>query len=86
MSQYRIRISRHSAGLDDMKRKDQGDHLAVLRRLSTMTRYSVFEATENQKIAKTMDYIMRMAFIESTGGTYPWTEFRLTDAGKAAIA
>lgn len=79
-------VDRFSAGLDDLTRKQQKDHVEVLRALSKMTLYSVFEATENDSIARTMDYIIKAGFIKHTGGAFPWSNFELTDAGRAAIA
>ncbi len=81
-----IIISRHSAGLDEMKRKDQRDVQAVLKQLSTMSRFSCFEASENDDIAKTMTIICQRGYIEQTGGAYPWTEFRITESGQHIIA
>lgn len=81
-----LHIDRFSAGLDDLTRKEQGDQIIVLRRLSTMKRFSEFEASDNPSIARTMTNLFKEKLVESTGGSYPWTEFKLTDAGKAALA
>lgn len=78
-------VDRFSAGLDDLSRKQQKDHVTVLRALSKMTRYSVFEATENDSIARTMDYIIKANLIAHTGGAFPWSNFELTDAGRAVL-
>jgi hypothetical protein len=79
-------IDRFSAGLDDLKRKEQGDHVKVLQVLERTKRFSVFEATENDTIAHTMTYIMQEGFAHSVGGAYPWTEVELTEKGRAAVA
>lgn len=78
-------VCNFSGGLDEMKRKDQSSQDAVMLKLSTMKRFSIFEATDNQTIAKTMDRIMKRGLIKTTGGGYPWTEFEITPEGQAII-
>ena len=80
-----IHICSFSAGLDEMKRKDQADPVKVLRVLAKCGRYSVFEATDNQTIAEMMTRLLSKGFIEATGGQYPWTEIALTDGGKRLL-
>jgi hypothetical protein len=74
-----------SSGLDDMKRKDQRDERKVMLALSKMTRFSIFEVTSNDTIAKMMDDIVARGLIETTGGQFPWTTFRITEAGQRVI-
>lgn len=74
-----------SGGLDDMKRKDQRDKAALLRKLSTMKAFSIFEVTDNQTIAKTMQSLVNQGQIKTTGGAFPWTTFEITPAGQAII-
>lgn len=81
----RIMVDSFSSGLDDMKRKDQRDEVAVMRKLATMKRYSIFEVTANQDIAKMMTDIVKRGLIETTGGQYPWTTFKITEAGQRLI-
>ena len=81
----RMMIDSFSSGLDDMKRKDQRDVVAVMRKLATMTRYSIFEVTDNNDIATTMSDIVKRGLIETTGGKYPWTTFKITEAGQRLI-
>ena len=80
-----IRIDCFSAGLDDLKRKQQADIACVLRVLEKTRRFSIFEATANDTIAKTMDRVMHDGYVTKTGGAYPWTHVALTDKGLAAI-
>ena len=54
MTRYAVHLDRFTAGLDDMKRKDQADPEKVLAMLREIKRFSVFEASENPVIAKTM--------------------------------
>jgi hypothetical protein len=97
---YAVHIDRFSAGLDDLTRKQQADHIAVLRVLARTKRFSCFEASENQVIAKTMDRLLwkecttvngvekikHGVLLKRTGGEYPWTTVELTDAGKRLIS
>ena len=85
MRNGRVFIDRFSAGLDEMPKKDQGSIYEVLKRLAQMTRFSTFEASENNRIAKTITNIVQRGYIECTGGSYPWTEFKLTEAGLKII-
>lgn len=94
-----IHIDRFSAGLDELTRRQQADHIEVLRVLAKTGRYSIFEATENQTIAKTMDRLLWKSCVTvsdgdrtehgvllvRTGGFFPWTEVALTDAGKKLL-
>ena len=79
-------ICSFTSGLDDLPRKQQAQFEPVLRVLEATGRFSVFEATANQTIAKTMTRLMRSGYVESMGGAYPWTKVRLTEAGKKLIA
>ena len=77
-----VHIDRFSAGLDDLSRKDQGREDAVLRVLKRTGRFSAFESSENETIARTVDRLFANKLIESIGGEYPWTLVRLTEAGE----
>lgn len=77
-------ICTFSDGIDEMKRADQGDMVKVLRVLHKCKKFSVFEATDNTKIAGTMDKLDGVYF-ERTGGTYPWNTVELTRKGLILI-
>lgn len=81
----RVFMDRHSAGLDDMPRKEQGDMKAVLRVMDRIKRFSCFEASANQTIANTVTDAYRLGYIKDVGGAYPWAEVELTDAGRALM-
>lgn len=81
-----IFIDCFSEGLDDLPRKKQGDHCAVLNVLHRAGRFSCFEASANQTIARTMDFIIHGGYIETTDNGYPWTGVKLTQKGLDAIA
>jgi len=93
-------IDRFSAGLDDLTRKQQADHIAVLRVLARTGRFSCFEASENDTIARTMDRLIHKgcttvdadgkktahgALLKLLGGDYPWMTVEITEAGKRLI-
>lgn len=90
-----------SSGLDDMKKVDQRDPIKVLRVLAACKRYSIFEATDNQSIARTISRMHNKAYVQimpddtrknygilikTTGGQYPWTEIELTEGGVQLLA
>ena len=84
---YRVFLDRFTAGLDDLTRKQQADPIAVLRVLKRTRRFSCFEASENDVIAKTMTYLCHSPLIETDNSCgYPWTKVKLTAAGEAEIA
>lgn len=85
MRNGRVFIDRFSAGLDELSKSDQGSTVAVMKALSKMKRFSCFEASDNQRIAKTMDGIIKRELIECSVGTYPWTYFIVTEAGQKII-
>jgi hypothetical protein len=75
--------------LDDIKGRDESNALLVLASIiKNGGCFSVFDATRNVRMARTM------RIIESSGWTkrvepecsYPWIKIELTDAGKAALA
>jgi hypothetical protein len=88
-----------SSGLDELTRKQQADPGFVLEFLSKAKRFSVFEVTANQTIAKTVtkllcdvDMIAKKGekfgdgpLLKRTGGAYPWTRVDLTEAGEAFL-
>ena len=94
-------ICSFSAGLDDMKRKEQADVVAVLRVLQQAGRFSIFEATANQTIARTITRLCNKACSIVRNGVrtdygklidtdnscgFPWTKVSLTDGGIRLLA
>lgn len=75
-----------SVGIDDLTLKEQAQCEPVLRVLQRSGRFSVFEATANQTIAKTITRLMKGGYLKSMGGAFPWTNVQLTEAGKRLIA
>ena len=87
MSRFACYIDIFTSGLDEMKRKDQGDVAKVLAVLKVHGRFSVFEATHNQAIAKVMDRVCSdgLVSVDKKRSAYPWTYVTLTDAGEAML-
>lgn len=87
-----------TGGLDEMRRADQSNPVKVLRALEKAGRYSVFEATANDTIARMMTRLYHKALIyrgKKYGGPmlkmdhtmgYPWSRAVLTDAAKQLLA
>jgi hypothetical protein len=72
--------------LDELKNKDQGDTVKVLRVLHRVKRFSVWDASENPTIARTMGNICKSKLIETDISCgFPWTECRLTPSGLKMI-
>jgi hypothetical protein len=66
--------------------KDQRDMRKVASVLAKAGRFSVFEATDNPVIAKTMDKLQASGWFEFDNGPgFPWTKVTLTEAGKTAL-
>ena len=82
-----VHICTFTVGIDELPRRKQRDPLEVARVLAQHGRFSVFEATANQDIARTMDKLMRNGWFvsDAEASSYPWTHVTLTDAGRAAL-
>ena len=78
-------VDNFTSGLDDLTRKQQRDIAIVLKVLEKHKRFSVFEATANDVIARTMDEVYKGKYVRDTGGAFPWRNVELTDAGRALI-
>lgn len=78
-----VHICSFSTSIDEMKRKDQKSMHAVLRVLKEHPRYSIFEATDNDTIARTMDRLQEAGLFErrQPQPAYPWCEATVTEAG-----
>lgn len=69
-----MHIDRFTAGLDDLTRRQQGSEDDVLDVLRITRRFSAFEATANQTIAKTMTRLQQSERITTEDVGYPWTK------------
>ena len=81
----RIFIDTFSIGLDELPIRKQKSITEVLRVLHECGRYSIFEATATQYIAKTMDAIIKRGYVETENAGYPWTKAKLTEKGLLKI-
>lgn len=84
---YPVRICFFTVGIEDMPTRKQRNPYDVARVLARHGRFSVFEATDNEVIAATMDWLHASGWFdfdtESCG--YPWTKVALTEAGRTAL-
>lgn len=79
-------VDRFSAGLDDLTHKEQQSPIVVAAALAKLGRFSVFEATENQTIARTMTCLADCGWFKFDNSIgFPWTKVTLTDKGHEAI-
>lgn len=58
----------------------------MLKALAQAKRFSVFEATSSMVLAKMLERLLREGLYKNTGGTYPWVNIELTEAGLHMIA
>lgn len=87
MNKNVVFIDRFSEGLDDLTQKQQRCMTTVLKQLSEMKRFSVFEATANDHIARMMDKLVKEKYIEVDNSMgYPWSGVKLTQKGLEHIA
>ena len=72
--------------LHELKNKGQGDTIKVLKVLHKIKRYSIWDATENPTIARTLDRICRANLITvGADSAFPWLECVLTVRGLKMI-
>lgn len=76
-----IHVCSFDTGLADLKRKEQRDPALVLNHLAQSGKFSNFEATDNQTIARTVQSLIDDGYMATTPKTYPWTEVKLTAKG-----
>ncbi len=81
---YRVYVDSFSA-LDDVPRKNHSDPIEVGRVLARVGRFSVFEATENQRLAGTIEHLGSNGWFDYEPEGYPWTRATVTNAGRQAL-
>ena len=76
-----------SGAIGDMKRKDQGAPIKVLRVLQQSPRFSVWDAGANMAIANTMTELITDGLIDYPDPQpgFPWSKARVTEAGIALL-
>lgn len=73
-------------GLDELPQKKQRNPCDVARHIARAGRSSIFEATENEVIAATMDWLIEHGWLELDSSCgYPWTKAKLSAVGAAAL-
>src|ERR1041384_568029 len=79
-----IHLCSFTVGIDELPQRKQRNITDVLKILNETKRFSVFEATANPIIARTMDR-MQGRYFKVVGGAYPWINIELTDLGREAL-
>lgn len=85
MTSGAIYIDAFASGMDELPKFRQRSTREVLRHLNVAGRFSMFEATDNDVIAATVDRIMRRELVKTSDIGFPWTKVELTSAGKALL-
>jgi hypothetical protein len=81
-----VHICTFSASVGEMKKGDQRYADKVLAVLAKEGRFSVFEATENDVIAKTMTWLLEQGYIEVDNSMgFPWSEAKVTEKGRRLL-
>jgi hypothetical protein len=72
--------------LDELPSKRRGDVRAVLAALAEAKRFSVFEATSDGRLARSLEKVHDAGWIRYVPMGFPWTGVELTDLGRAVLA
>lgn len=77
-----------SGAIGDMKKGDRRDPVAVLAVLSKSPTFSVFDATEDARIARSLTWLLDHGYIEypKPQPGFPWSRVSLTDKAHKLIA
>jgi len=65
-------IDKFSVGIDELSLKDQANPEAVIDVLKKHKRFSCFEASANQTIARTMTQLCKKRVVTDDTTVYPW--------------
>ena len=74
-----IHICSFSAGLGDLTRKEQGNPEIVLDIIRRRGRFSAFDASANQVIARTVTMLQRHRLTVDPDSQYPWVKVTAID-------
>lgn len=87
MKRYCVHIDSFSTDICDLTQEQQADGTTVLRVIARDGCYSVFDVTENQTIARTVESLHKNGYLEQDGdgGQYPWCKVKPTEKGYAAM-
>lgn len=81
-----IHIGIHDIGLSDMSRKEQADPDVVLNAIRLAGRYSIFDATANPTITRTIMDLESSRLTVDKSGSYPWINVVAIDGEPIARA
>lgn len=81
-----VHICCFSVGLDELTRRKQRSAIAVARVLAEAGKFSVFEVTANEDIARTVTKLGgKLGWFTYEPQGFPWTKVTLTDDGRRAL-
>lgn len=73
-------------GLHELPRKLQRDARTVALHIAKSGRFSAFEASDNQDIARSITRVLASGWFEVDNScAYPWTKVALTEKGRADL-
>jgi len=79
-------IDRFSVGIDELSARSQRNPVRVLRMLHRAGRFSVFEATANETIANTVQWLFDNGYFTTDNSSrFPWSKVVVTAKGKSLI-
>ena len=81
-----VYIDSFSGGAAELSKREQGDHMAVLRALCNDNRLSCFDRSEYPKLERPIQDLKKLQYIEELTEPYPWCRFFVTPTGLAALA
>lgn len=85
MSRYGVHICSFSA-LDDIPKRKHRDRRVVLAALKKAGRFSGFEVTETQALARSVTALQDEGLIVTTPLQFPWSKVEVTAKGEAFLA
>jgi hypothetical protein len=68
-----------------LTQRQKGSSIWLLRGLYPRGRFTVFEATETNAIAKSFSKLWEWGWVRDLGGQFPWVEVEVTPKGAKAL-
>lgn len=83
MSRYVVHVDSFSTDICDLTQEQQADATTVLRIIARDGCFSIFDVTDNQTIATTVENLQKRGYLErdGDGGQYPWCKVKATEKG-----
>lgn len=86
LSKATVIVCSFDIGLAELPERKQRNPWHVARHLARAGRFSVFDATGSETVARTMDWLWDSGwFTWDNSCGFPWTRCALTDVGRAAL-